>query len=93
LHVVQLMPLPPHHLLFPENPDWFNLSGAGLPRLSVENATVKRGLYVCLPDRQRTGDTFESDNKVHSRKKLELKMFYQNIHHMQAAKISPPSRQ
>jgi len=34
LHVVQLMPLPPHHLLLHENPDWFNLSGAGLRRLS-----------------------------------------------------------
>jgi len=31
LHVVQLMSLPPHHLLLP---DCFNLSGAGLPRLS-----------------------------------------------------------
>ena len=34
LQVVQLMPLPPHHLLLHEKPDWFNLSGAGLPRLS-----------------------------------------------------------
>jgi len=33
LHMVQLMPLPPH-LLLHQNPDWFNLSGAGLPRLS-----------------------------------------------------------
>jgi len=34
LHVFQLMPLPPHHLLLHRNPDWFYLSGAGLPRLS-----------------------------------------------------------
>ena len=32
-HMVQLMPLPPH-LVLHYNPDWFNLSGAGLPRLS-----------------------------------------------------------
>jgi len=34
LHMFQLMPLPPRHLLLHQNPDWFNLSGAGLPRLS-----------------------------------------------------------
>ena len=34
LHMVQLMPLPPHHLLLHSNSDWFKLSGAGLPRLS-----------------------------------------------------------
>jgi len=34
LHMVQLMPLPkPHHLLPYLNPDWFYLSGTGLPRL------------------------------------------------------------
>jgi len=45
LHMVQLMPLLPHHLLLHENPDWFNLSGASLPKLSW-----KRGRYtgVCL---------------------------------------------
>jgi len=34
LYMVPQMPLPPHHLLLRQNPDWFNLSGAGLPRLS-----------------------------------------------------------
>jgi len=34
LRDVQLMPLPPPHLLLNQNPDWFNLSGAGLSRLS-----------------------------------------------------------
>jgi len=34
LHMVHLMPLPPHRLLLHYNPEWFNLSGAGLPRLS-----------------------------------------------------------
>ena len=33
LHKVQVVPLPPHRLLFHQNLDWFNLSGAGLPRL------------------------------------------------------------
>jgi len=33
LHMVHLMPLPPHHLLLHQNPDWFNLSGPGLPML------------------------------------------------------------
>jgi len=34
LHIVQLMPLPGHHLLLHWNPDWFNLSNAGLLGLS-----------------------------------------------------------
>ena len=34
LHMVQLMPLPPNHLLLHKNPNWFSLSGADLPRLS-----------------------------------------------------------
>jgi len=32
--MVQLMSLPPHHLLLHQNPDWFNLHRDGLPRLS-----------------------------------------------------------
>jgi len=45
MHMVQLMPLPPHHFLLYWNLDWFNISGAGLPRLSR-----KRGCYMgmCL---------------------------------------------
>jgi len=34
LHMVQLMSLTPGHLLLHYNPDWFDLSGAGLSRLS-----------------------------------------------------------
>jgi len=34
LRMVQLMPLPPYHLLLHYNPVWFNLSKASLPRLS-----------------------------------------------------------
>ena len=38
LHMVQLMPLHPktHHLLPHLNPDWFDLSGTGFPRLSCK---------------------------------------------------------
>jgi len=36
LHMVQLMPLPPHHLSLQQNPEWF----AGLPRMSWKK-TVK----------------------------------------------------
>ena len=34
LYMVQLMPLSSHHLLLHSNEDWFNVSGADLPRLS-----------------------------------------------------------
>jgi len=43
LHMVQMIPLPARHLLLHPNPEWFNLSGAGLRRLSW-----KRGRYRCL---------------------------------------------
>jgi len=39
------MPLPPYHLLLHWNPDWFNLSGAGLPRLSWKR---DRYMGVCF---------------------------------------------
>jgi len=42
LHMVQLMPMPPHHLLLHQSPEGFGLSGAGLPRLSE---VIKR---VCV---------------------------------------------
>jgi len=45
LHVIQLMPLPPHHLLLHKNPEWFYLSGAGLPRLFWKRS---RETGVCL---------------------------------------------
>jgi len=37
------MPLPLHHLLLQQNPEWFNVSGAGLPGLSWK----KRPLNGC----------------------------------------------
>jgi len=47
LCMVQLMPLPPHHFLIHKNPDWFNLSGAGLLRLSWKRP-INGCLSVCL---------------------------------------------
>jgi len=40
LHMVQLMPLPPRHLLLCYNPEWFTflVLVAGLPRLSCKKA-------------------------------------------------------
>jgi len=45
LHMIQLMPLPPNHVLLCQNTDWINLSGAGLPRLFWRKETVK---WVCV---------------------------------------------
>jgi len=42
-HMVQLMPLSSRHLLLHQNPDWFHLYGAGLPRLSrKKNPLIER---------------------------------------------------
>jgi len=41
LHMVQVIPLPPHCLLLHENPEWFCLSGAGFPGYPGKKA-VKR---------------------------------------------------
>ena len=46
LHMVQLMPLPPHHLLLHYSPEWFNLSGAGLHSLSWKRGHLV-GVVVC----------------------------------------------
>jgi len=43
MHMVQLIPQPSHHLLLHRNPEWFNLSGASLPRLSW-----KTGRYMVV---------------------------------------------
>jgi len=44
--MVQLMPLPAPSLLVHYNPDWFNLSGAGLSRLFLKRDY--KGVSVCL---------------------------------------------
>jgi len=41
LRMIQLMPLPPHHLLLHYNPKWFNLFVASLPRFSGKKATKR----------------------------------------------------
>jgi len=46
LRMVQLMSLPPHCLLLHYNPDWLNVSGAGLPSEAVNQVSVC--LSVCL---------------------------------------------
>ena len=43
LHMVQLMPLPPRHLLLQQNPQWFILlvpANAGCPRNKASNVCV-----------------------------------------------------
>ena len=47
LHIVQLMPLPPHHLLLQQNPEWFILlvpTHLGSP----EQRVVKWWRYMSL---------------------------------------------
>ena len=46
LHMVQLMPLPPHHLLLHQNPDWLIVLVPAYPGCPGKEA-VKR-LSVCL---------------------------------------------
>jgi len=48
LHMVELMPLPPDRLLLHLNSDWFNLSGAGLTRLSWKKRPLNLYLYLTL---------------------------------------------
>jgi len=45
LHMVQLTPLPPRHLLLHKNPEWFNVSGAALPRMSWKTGHQMGVLY------------------------------------------------
>jgi len=46
LHMVQLMPLPPHHLLLQQNPEWFILLIPAYPGCPGKKA-IKR-LFVCV---------------------------------------------
>ena len=48
LHMVQLMPMSPHHLFLNQNPEWFHLSGASLPRLSWKTGH-QMGVYRGQP--------------------------------------------
>jgi len=49
LHMVQLMPLPPHHLLLQYNPEWFTFLVLTYPGCPGKKA-VKRicVVYVCV---------------------------------------------
>ena len=47
LHMVQLMPLPPHHLLLQQNPEWFILLVPAYPGCPGKRPFVKR-LCVCV---------------------------------------------
>jgi len=38
LHMVQLMPLPPHHLLLQYNPEWFTFLVLGYPDCAGKKA-------------------------------------------------------
>ena len=48
LHVVQLTPLPPYHLLLHYNPDWFNLSnvGSAYPGCPGKEAVKRRSVSI-----------------------------------------------
>jgi len=48
LHMVQLMPMLPYHLLLDENPKWFNLSHAGSPKLSWKKVVKLVSLLIEL---------------------------------------------
>jgi len=48
LHMVQLMPLPPRHLLLHQNPDWFNLSVVCLPGCPGKEAVKRVSVRVLL---------------------------------------------
>ena len=52
LHMVQLMPLPPHHLLLQQNPEWFILLEPAYPGGPGKKA-VKR---LCVLAAQKAGN-------------------------------------
>jgi len=41
-----MMPMPPHHLLFNKNPEWFDLSDAILPSLSWEKGGKRVSISI-----------------------------------------------
>ena len=49
LHMVQLMPLPPRHLLLQQNPEWFILLLPAYPGCPGKKA-VKRWCLLCVFD-------------------------------------------
>jgi len=47
LYMVQLMPVPPCHLLLHQISEWLNLSGAGLPCCPGKEAVKRVSVCVC----------------------------------------------
>ena len=48
LHMVQLMPLPPHHLLLQQNPEWFILLALAPAYPSYPGKKAVKRLCVCV---------------------------------------------
>ena len=48
LHVVQLMPLPPHRLLLQQNPEWFILLVPAYPGCPGKKAVKRLCVCVCV---------------------------------------------
>jgi len=48
LQMVQMMPLPLYRLSLRQNPDWFNFSGVGLPRLTWKRGSLMGVCLVCV---------------------------------------------
>ena len=48
LHMVQLMPLPPHHLLLQQNPEWFIFLVPAYPGCSGKKAVKWLCVCVCV---------------------------------------------
>ena len=46
LHMVQLMPLPPHHLLLQQNPEWFILLVPAYPGCPGKKAVKRVCVYL-----------------------------------------------
>jgi len=76
LHMVQLMPLHPKPNLLPYlNPDWFYLSGAGLPRLSWKRGV--KWVYIHKLSCDSVCETYfvvAARNKIHTSRDMFTKI-------------------
>ena len=48
LHMVQLMPLPPRHLLLQQNPEWFIVLVLAYPGCPAKKAIKRLCVHVCV---------------------------------------------
>ena len=53
LHMVQLMPLPPHHLLLRQNAEWFIILVLAYPGCPGKKAVKRLCVCVCMRARVR----------------------------------------